>query len=100
MSKLGDPGSLLTACPSSPLAPSLLLRRGPECSALDTVDCISINSSVKGSAHQRKVYRAPFRLSSSPPSVVRIVGGYAYEFSVDQCYRRQSLAPLDEIRLP
>lgn len=87
MSKLEDPGSLLTACPSSPLVPSLLLRRSPKCSALDTLDCISINSSVKSSAHWRKVYRTPFRLSSSPPPMVRVVGGYACKFPAGSMLR-------------
>lgn len=62
MSKLGDLWSLLTAFPSDPLAPSLLLRPSLECSALDTLDCISINSSVTSSAHWRKVYPTPLRL--------------------------------------
>lgn len=61
MSKLGDLWSLLTAFPSDPRAPSLLLRPSLECSALDTLDCISINSSVTGSAHLAKVYPTPLR---------------------------------------
>lgn len=67
MSKLGDLWSLLTALPSVPLAPSLLLRPSLECSALDTLDCISINSSVTGSAHWRKVYPTPLRSLPPPP---------------------------------
>lgn len=76
MSKLGDLWSLLTAFPSVPLAPSLLLRPSLECSALDTLDCISINSSVIGSAHWRKVYPTPLR-SLPPPPVARRVGGWS-----------------------
>ena len=66
MSKLGDLWSLLTAFPSVPLAPSLLLRPSLECSALDTLDCISINSSVIGPAHWRKVY-PHYLLFDRPP---------------------------------
>lgn len=96
MSKLGDQRSLLTACPSSPPSPSLLLRRSPECSALDTLDCISINSTVKGSAYLTgKVYHAPFCLSSSPLPVVEIVGGYVRGISWKSMLRFFH----DEIRL-
>lgn len=68
MSKLGDLWSLLTAFPSVPLAPSLLLRPSLECSALDTLDCISINSSVIGPAHWRKVYPYYLLFDRPPPT--------------------------------
>lgn len=77
MSKLGDLWSLLTALPSDPLAPSLLLRPSLECSALDTLDCISINSSVIGSAHWRKVYPHSLLFDRPPLPVARRVGGWS-----------------------
>lgn len=98
MSKLGDLWSLLTAFPSVPLAPSLLLRPSLECSALDTLDCISINSSVTGSAHWRKVYPTPLRSLPPPPhraesrglelefTTIDATASFQSRFNVDQIF--------------